>query len=122
EVGVRDKLTQDVKMVPEDKEGEMPLDYFFLNHTSFLRTKKQAEFRKITGVDLDHYDIRVIVDSYYREALERILCVEYILHRAYGKRSIQVRSDLQINSCLKSWRMANTSSWPRFISKIDRNQ
>lgn len=61
----------------------LPFDYYFLNHTSFLRKEKQEEFRKLTGVDIDHYDIRVIVDSYYQDALERIDCVEYILHHAY---------------------------------------
>ena len=61
----------------------LPFDYFFLNHTSFLRLEKQAEFKDRTGVDRDHYDIRIIVDSYYEGALEQIDRVEYLLNPAY---------------------------------------
>jgi hypothetical protein len=61
----------------------LPFDYFFLNHTSFLRPEKQAEFRSRTGVPRDHYDIRIIVDSYYKDAHKRIDRVEYLLNPAY---------------------------------------
>gem|GEM_PF-2021634 len=61
----------------------LPDDYYFLNHTSFLRPEKQAEFRKLTHVERDHYDIRVIVDSYYPSAMENIVQVEYILHNSF---------------------------------------
>jgi hypothetical protein len=62
---------------------KLPPDYYFLNHTSFLRSHKQEEFRKITGVTLDHYDIRVIVDSYYEGALAKIQKVRYVLDEGY---------------------------------------
>ncbi len=78
----------------------LPFDYYFLNHTSFLRKEKQEEFRKLTGVDIDHYDIRVIVDSYYQDALERIDCVEYILHHAYPQ-PIQYRRNPEDKFMLK---------------------
>jgi len=78
----------------------LPFDYFFLNHTSFLRREKQEEFRKFTGVNMDHYDIRVIVDSYYQGALERIDCVEYILHHAYPQ-PIQYRRNPEDKFLLK---------------------
>lgn len=78
----------------------LPFDYYFLNHTSFLRKEKQEEFRKLTGVDIDHYDIRVIVDSYYQDALERIDCVEYILHHAYPQ-PIQYRRNHEDKFMLK---------------------
>lgn len=68
---------------PPKEDAAIPPDYFFLNHTSFLRKDKQAEFQKITNVYRDHYDIRVIVDSYYGGALDRIDYVEYILHQSY---------------------------------------
>jgi len=78
----------------------LPFDYYFLNHTSFLRKEMQEEFRKLTGVDIDHYDIRVIVDSYYQDALERIDCVEYILHHAYPQ-PIQYRRNPEDKFMLK---------------------
>lgn len=76
--------------VPES--GPIPADYVFLNHTSFLRESKQQEFKEKTGVDRPHYDIRVIVDSYYRGALDRVSRVEYFLHQAYPQ-PIQVRTN-----------------------------
>jgi hypothetical protein len=79
----RAQLARNAQEMPPVTQPTLPLDYYFLNHTSFLRRDKQDEFRKLTGVPLDHYDIRVIVDSYYRGALDRIEYVEYILHRAY---------------------------------------
>jgi len=78
----------------------LPFDYYFLNHTSFLRKEMQEEFRKLTGVDIDHYDIRVIVDSYYQDALKRIDCVEYILHHAYPQ-PIQYRRNPEDKFMLK---------------------
>lgn len=64
-------------------DEKLPLDYLFLNHTSFLRTDKQEEFQKRTQVDLPHYDIRVVVDSYYQRALDRVSRVEYYLDDAF---------------------------------------
>lgn len=76
-------LTKEVQELPRVTQAVLPFDYYFLNHTSFLRKEKQDGFRKRTGVNLDHYDIRVIVDSYYHGALDRVEYVEYILHRSY---------------------------------------
>lgn len=86
------QLTKTLQETPQVTGAPLPLDYFFLNHTSFLRPEKQEEFRRRTGLALDHYDIRVIVDSYYRGALDRVETVEYILHRAYPQ-PIQYRRD-----------------------------
>ena len=62
---------------------------YFLNHTSFLRPDKQAEFRERTKINIDHYDIRVIIDSDDENALDQVEKVEYILHQAYP-RPIQI--------------------------------
>jgi hypothetical protein len=94
------QLTKDVQTLPGVKEEILPFDYYFLNHTSFLRKNKQEEFRKLTGVNRDHYDIRVIVDSYYQGALGRIEYVEYILHRAYPE-PIQYRRNPEDKFMLK---------------------
>ncbi len=82
------------------KNDELPNDYYYLNHTSFLRHEKQEEFRARTGVRRNHYDIHVIVDSFYNGALERVEKVEYYLHRAYPH-SIQVRTDYRDKFLLK---------------------
>lgn len=76
-------LVQDVATIPA--ASALPHDYYFLKHTSFLRGEKQAEFRKRTGVSSDHYDIRVVVGSYYKEALQRIDHVVYVLHDSYSE-------------------------------------
>lgn len=92
--------SKDVDQPSAAPTAKLPLDYYFLNHTSFLREDKQEEFRRLTGVPLNHYDIRVIVDSYYRGALDRIDCVEYILHRAYPN-PIQYRRNREDKFLLK---------------------
>jgi hypothetical protein len=86
---------------PADRQ-ELPADYLYLNHTSFLRADEelQAEFKRRTGVDLPHYDIRVILASYYEGALERVDRVEYVLHQAYPE-PIQVRSNRSTHFLLK---------------------
>lgn len=94
------KLTKDVQALPQTTQQTMPLDYYFLNHTSFLRKEKQKEFQERTGAPLPHYDIRVIVDSYYQGALDRIDCVEYVLHRAYPN-PIQYRRNPEDKFLLK---------------------
>lgn len=73
----------------------LPADYFYLNHTSFLRPEIQDEMQARTGWKGDHYDIRVIVSSYYADALNRVERVEYILHEAYEEpiRTRRRRSD-----------------------------
>jgi hypothetical protein len=92
--------------------GELPCDYYFLNHTSFLRPGKQEELRRLTGVPLNHYDIRMVVDSYYRGTLDRIDRVEYILHSAYPSpfhtAAIEKTSFFQRN-----WLTENMYSWQR---------
>ena len=75
-----------------DKTKKYPFDYVFLNHTSFLRPEKQQEFQAITKVyGVDHYDIRVILDSYCRGALEKVERVKYFLHEAYAQYGSAVR-------------------------------
>ena len=98
--GDQAQLKQDVEEVLTSTSETLPPDYYFLNHTSFLRKNKQAEFRQRTGVPLDHYDIHVIVDSYYRGALARVDRVEYILHRAFPS-PIQYRRNPEDNFLLK---------------------
>jgi len=73
-------------------QQQPPLDgAFFLNHTSFLRPEKQQEFRGRSGLDIDHYDIRVIVDAIDPRLLDRIERVEYLLDPTYPE-PIRVRS------------------------------
>ncbi len=96
----RSQLTKGVDQEFSAPAGEPPLDYYFLNHTSFLRKDMQAEFQRRTGVPFLYYDIRVIVDSYYRGALERIEQVEYILHSAYPH-PVQYRRSSQDKFLLK---------------------
>jgi len=66
-------------------------DAYYLNHTSFLREEKQQEFRLRTGVPLDHYDIRIVVDAYDERDLNQIERVEYTLHPAYDEQ-IRIRT------------------------------
>jgi hypothetical protein len=54
---------------------EAPL---YLNHTSFLRPAKQREFQERTGIPIDHYDIRVIVDCDDESRLDAVKRVEYM--------------------------------------------
>lgn len=96
----RSLLTKDVQVLPRVTQEVLPFDYYFINHTSFLRKNKQDEFRKLTGVNLDHYDIRVVVDSYYQGALDRVEYVEYILHRSYPQ-PIQYRRNPEDKFLLK---------------------
>ena len=65
------------------KSNELPLDYFYINHTSFLRKEKQEEFRRLTNLNIDHYDIRVVIDSSYEGALDKVRRVKYILDDSY---------------------------------------
>lgn len=73
----------------------LPADYLYLNHTSFLRPEIQDEMQARTGWIGNHYDIRVIVSSYYAGALERVERVEYLLHESYEEpiRTRRSRSD-----------------------------
>jgi hypothetical protein len=90
----------DMESIAASPGKPLPADYFFMNHTSFLRPEKQEEFQKRTGIHLNHYDIRVIVDSYYRGAMERIDCVEYVLHRSYPV-PLQIRRNPEDHFLLK---------------------
>lgn len=80
----------------DDSAHEIPPENdqpgYYLNHTSFLREEKQEEFRGRTGVPLDHYDIRVIVDAYDEDRLDEIERVEYILDPAYPE-PVKVRTE-----------------------------
>lgn len=78
----------------------IPADYVFLNHTSFLREKEQKELQEKAGAPLPTYQIRVITDSYYEGALDRISHVEYILHQAYPEPR-QIRSQIKDKFLLK---------------------
>jgi hypothetical protein len=88
------------KLPPVEDRDQLPIDYIYLNHTSFLREEMQEEFRKRTGVQSPHYDVRVVVDSYYRDALNDVERVEYILHEAYPE-PIQIRTRKQDKFMLK---------------------
>lgn len=76
---------------PVAENEALPPDYFYLNHTSFLRPECQNQFQAATGVQRPHYDIRVVLSSYYHGALDRVERVEYILHASYPQ-PIQVRT------------------------------
>jgi hypothetical protein len=89
EPGVTGEGSPDIDLDPQS--NIIPADYVFLNHTSFLRPELQAEFQAKTGVICSHYDIRVIADSYYKGALDRVEKVEYLLDESYPE-SIQVRT------------------------------
>lgn len=75
------------KREPSDGTGSrrIPGDYVFLNHTSFLRKRKQREFQGRTGVPIPHYDVRVVVDSFHERALDEITRVDYFLPEGYPK-------------------------------------
>ncbi len=82
------------------KNNTIPADYIYINHTSFLRPKKQQYFKSLTNVNIDHFDIRVIVDSYYEGALARIEYVVYYLHVSYPH-PIQTRTEREDKFLLK---------------------
>jgi hypothetical protein len=92
--GVRTALIR-VDSVPATQAmnvtGTTPSPAYFLNHTSFLRADRQAEFRERTGVPLDHYDIRIIVDAEDPEMLDAVSRVEYTLDPAYPE-PVRVRT------------------------------
>ncbi|MBD0404492.1 pYEATS domain-containing protein [Flammeovirga sp. EKP202] len=77
---------------------KLPSDYFYINHTSFLRTNKQTELQKTTGLEgYKLYDIQVKIFSYYTGALEKI---EYYLHSSY-ENPIRTSVDINNNFLLK---------------------
>lgn len=79
----------------------LPADYLFLTHTSFLRKEKQAEFQQRCNLPgVPHYDIRVILDSYYEGALDRVKYVVYFLHEAYPE-PVQAKSNRSEKFLLK---------------------
>lgn len=87
-------------LAPVQSDEPLPADYLYVNHTSFLRTEKQGELRQKTGHVFTYYDIRVIVDSYYAGALDRVDYVEYLLHEAYPQ-PIQIRKNREDKFLLK---------------------
>ena len=89
-----------LELTDKEEPNILPADYIYINHTSFLRENKQREFQAITHVNIPHYDIRVIIDSYYKGALERIRFVKYYLHQSYPE-PIQTRSNMKDHFCLK---------------------
>jgi len=94
------QLIAESPVPPDNGHKKLPFDLYYINHTSFLRRNKQEAFRLRTGVNLDHFDIRVIVDSYYHGAIEKIDRVEYVLHHAYPE-PIQFRHNPEDNFLLK---------------------
>jgi hypothetical protein len=72
-------------------EGDTSGLAYFLNHTSFLRADRQAEFRARTGVPLDHYDIRVVLDAEEPDMLDAVARIEYILDSTYPE-PVRVRT------------------------------
>ncbi len=88
------------KLSPVTPGDPIPADYLFMNHTSFFRPEKQQEFRDLTHVNSTHYDIMVIVDSYYEKALDSVEYVEYILHETYPEPR-QIRSNRDQTFLLK---------------------
>lgn len=92
--------TQKLESTAPD-DDTLPADYYYINHISFLREDKQEEFQRRTGLtDYPHYDIRIIVDSYYKDALDKVKYVEYFLHKSYPE-PIQARSNRSNNFLLK---------------------
>jgi hypothetical protein len=77
--------------VPEAEP--LPADYVFLNHTSFIREDKQGELQQRFNLPgILHYDIRVILDSDYSGALDRVEYVVYLLHKSYPE-PVQARTN-----------------------------
>jgi hypothetical protein len=94
------KPPQESERPPVAENDILPPDYLYLNHTSFLRPECQDQFQELTGVQCLHYDIRVILSSYYHGAIDRVAKVEYILHASYPH-PIQVRTRKSDNFLLK---------------------
>ena len=64
----------------------LPADGLYLNHTSFLRNDPhlQAKFAASTGENAPHYDLQVVLDSYYADGLDDVDHVEWIFDAGYG--------------------------------------
>jgi len=96
DVGGSSKLDE-----PSVASEKLPADYLYLNHVAFIREEKQKEFQERTGLGgFPHYDIRVILDSYYKGALANVKYVEYFLHKSYPE-PIQSRSNIKNRFLLK---------------------
>lgn len=83
------------------EEGQIPPDYLFLNHTSFLREAEQGRLRETTGYPGNIYDIRVILDSFDPLAMSKVDYVRYELGEAWGDRNIQVVTTSENHFLLK---------------------
>jgi hypothetical protein len=81
--------------------GEIPPDYFFLNHTSFLREAEQPRLRETTGFPGNIYDIRVILDSFDPLAMNKVDRVRYELGEAWGDRNVQILTTPENHFLLK---------------------
>jgi hypothetical protein len=89
------------KLKPITPEDPLPADYLFLTHISFLRKEKQKQYQKETKMNnVTLFDIRVILNSYYKGALERVSCVKYFLHESYPN-PIQAEADIDNHFMLK---------------------
>lgn len=100
EAGARGGMQAQVR---DGEDEALPFDYFFLNHTSYIPENDaewQRQIRARTGVDADHYRIRVVLDSYYEGALRRVERVVYILAEEYPE-PVQVRTDAADKFMLK---------------------
>ena len=82
------------------KSDDLPPDYLYVNHTSFLRKEKQEEFRRLTGLNIDHYDVRVVIDSFYEGALDKVRKVRYILDESYPTPVYELGEDARSNKFL----------------------
>jgi len=91
--GIREALSGEAHAIGSRSDGSsVPAEErYFLNHTSFLRPEKQGDFRARTGVNVDHHDIRVIIDADDESDLDAVDRVEYLLHHGYPE-PIRVRT------------------------------
>lgn len=77
-------LEEKIEFSISKEEKIYPVDYFYLNHTSFFRKDKQKELQNKTGIhDVKLYDVRIKIFSYYSGALEEVEKVQYFLHNSY---------------------------------------
>ena len=85
---------------PIDPGKGFPADYLFLNHTSFFIDYKQQEYKKLTGIQLPHYNLSIMLGSFYHEALDKVDHVIYFLNELYPEPR-QIRSNRKNNFLLE---------------------
>jgi hypothetical protein len=81
-------------------DEKLPADYFYINHKSHLNEEKQEKYKSRTGLNFDLYNIEVSVESYYKEAIEKVEKVEYYLHESYPE-PIYIKTNKKDNFLLK---------------------